>query len=118
MSDIDLAVRSSKRIESALVRILNARGKGLHEKLSSVEKKLPVSLVKRIRYIATVRNKMVHEDTYRKMDDRGSFKKAVKHVNKELKRMEKSPVSWLMISVIVLVVLVFGTLAALFLKLI
>ena len=105
-------------MEITLLRILNARGKGLHEKISSVEKGLPVSLVERIRYIATVRNKLVHEESYRKMDDRASFRRAVKYVNKELKRMEKTPVSWLMVSVIVLVVLVFGSLAAMFLKLV
>jgi len=118
MSDIDLAVKSTKRIESSLVRILGAKGKGLHEKASSVENKLPVSLVKRMRYIASVRNKLVHDESYRKIDDRASFKKAVKHVNKELKKMEKTPVSWVMISVVVLVILVFGTLAAMFLRLI
>lgn len=119
MSDIELAIRSSKRIESSLVRLFDASGKGLHEKISSVEKKLPVSLVKRIRYIATIRNKLVHEDNYRKMDDRASFKRAVKHVNKELKKLEKTPFSWLMISVIVLVILISsGVLVAMYLGLI
>jgi len=88
MSDIDRAVRASKHIEAALVRTLNATGKGLHEKLSSVEKKLPAALVKRIRYIATVRNKIIHDDEYRKFDDRAGFKSAVKLVKSELRRME------------------------------
>ncbi|MFW2373665.1 MAG: DUF4145 domain-containing protein [Gammaproteobacteria bacterium] len=88
MSDIDLAVKSSKKIESTLERVLGAQGKGLHEKVSSVEGKIPTALVKRIRYIATIRNKLIHEDNVRKINDRPSFKAAVKHVGKELKKLE------------------------------
>lgn len=94
MSDIDLAIRSSKRIETALVRLFDARGKGLHEKLSSVEKKLPPGLTRRIRYIATIRNKLVHEHEYRKIDDRSSFKRAVRQVNRELRSLEKGAFPW------------------------
>ncbi|MDH5185110.1 MAG: DUF4145 domain-containing protein [Gammaproteobacteria bacterium] len=95
MSDIDRAVKASKYIESALVRMFSASGKGLHEKVASVEKKLPVHLVKRIRYIATIRNKVIHDDSYRKMDDRAAFKSAVKLVKKELKKMERpSGMGW------------------------
>jgi len=108
MSDIDLVIRSSKRIETTLVRLFDATGKGLHEKLSSVEKKLPVSLVKRIRYIATIRNKLVHEHEYRKIDDRSSFKRAVRHVNKELKKLEGRSFPWLKLSIGVLLMVVIG----------
>ena len=95
MSDIDLAVKASKQIESTLDRMFGASGKGLHEKLTSVEKRLPVSLVKRIRYIATVRNKIIHDDEYRKFDDRAGFKLAVKQVKKELKSLEgRSSAGW------------------------
>jgi hypothetical protein len=118
MKDIDLAVTASKRIESALVRIYGARGKGLHEKAGSVERKLGLALTKRIRYVATIRNKLIHEESYRKIDDRASFKKAVKHINKELSKMEKSGISWQMIAMIIVLVLIFGVLAAMFLRLI
>jgi len=118
MKDIDLAVRSSKRIESALVRIFGAKGKGLHEKLSSVERRLNPTLVKRVRYVATIRNKLIHEDSYRKIDDRAAFKRAVKHICKELSKMEKTGISWPMIAMIIVVLAVFGTLAAMFLRLI
>jgi len=115
MSDIDLAIRSSKRIETTLVRLFNARGKGLHEKLSSVEKKLPAGLVRRIRYIATIRNKLVHEHEYRKIDDRSSFKRAVRHVNRELRRLEKGTFPWRKLGVSVLLAAAVG--AALFIYL-
>lgn len=118
MKDIDLAVRASKRIESTLVRVLGATGRGLHEKTSSVERRLDPALVKRIRYVATIRNKLLHEESYRKIDNRASFRKAVKHIDKELSKMEKTGISWPMIAMIVVLVLIFGTLAAMFLRLI
>lgn len=104
MSDIDLAVKSSKKIESVLERVLGASGKGLHEKVSSVEGKIPSALVKRIRYIATIRNKLIHEDNYRKMNDRSSFKAAVKHVGKELKKLEgpTGRKTWIVVIVLLL----------------
>ena len=39
-----------------------ATGRGLHEKLSSIEYQLEAGLVKNIRWIATMRNKVVHEN--------------------------------------------------------
>ena len=56
-----LVIKTSKRIESIL-ETHGATGRGLHEKLSSIESKLDNSLVKNIRFIATVRNKLIHED--------------------------------------------------------
>lgn len=104
MSDIDLAVKSSKKIESTLERVLGASGKGLHEKVSSVEHKIPIALVKRIRYIATIRNKLIHEESVRKINDRSSFKAAVKHVAKELKKLEGPTGNrkWIVIFVVLL----------------
>lgn len=104
MSDIDLAVKSSKKIESTLERVLGANGRGLHEKVSSVENKIPTALVKRIRYIATIRNKLIHDDSFRKMNDRSSFKTAVKHVARELKKLEgpASNKKWIIFSILLL----------------
>lgn len=93
MSDIDRVVKSSRKIETQLVRNLGASGKGLNGKLNSVENKLPSALVKRIRYIATIRNKVVHDDGYRRIDDRHAFKRAVLDVQRELRTYQTSP-SW------------------------
>lgn len=57
-----------REIESLLVHNFGAEGRGLHEKLSSVEAKLPAHLAKKVRRIATVRNKLIHEDSF-KFDD-------------------------------------------------
>ena len=41
--------------------VAGAKGKGLHEKASSVQQMLRPDLVRKIRYLATIRNKLVHE---------------------------------------------------------
>jgi len=89
MSDIDLVVRSSKHIEASLARLFGATGKGLHEKVSSVENKLSSSMAKQIRYIATIRNKIIHDENYNRIDDRKAFKSAVKRVKAALRKLEK-----------------------------
>ncbi|MFC5511012.1 hypothetical protein ACFPOU_07725 [Massilia jejuensis] len=72
MSQIELAVTLSRRLESLLEQQHHASGKGLHEKVSSVEAKLPAELVKTLRYIATMRNSVVHEEGF-VIDDPARF---------------------------------------------
>lgn len=64
MSQIEQAVKLSRRLETLLEQKYHATGKGLHEKTSSVEAKLPTDLVKSLRYIATMRNSVVHEEGF------------------------------------------------------
>jgi len=64
MGEIDTAIRYSKEIEGLLETQMGAEGRGLHEKASSVEHQLPSDLLKKLRYIATIRNKVVHEAGY------------------------------------------------------
>lgn len=61
-SDIDIVVTQSKALEALLEQKFGATGRGLHEKLTSIDSQLEVSLVKNLRWIATMRNKVVHED--------------------------------------------------------
>ena len=61
-SDIDIVVTQSKALEALLEQKFGATGRGLHEKLTSIEYQLEVGLVKNIRWIATMRNKVVHEN--------------------------------------------------------
>lgn len=63
-SDIELVIRYSRALESLLGKRLGATGTGLHEKITSVEKRLGEPLVKRLRWIATIRNKVVHEEGF------------------------------------------------------
>lgn len=64
MSSIEMAVRNARAIETLLVERLGASGKGLHEKLNSVEKRLPPHIVKTARWIATLRNSAVHQHDF------------------------------------------------------
>lgn len=50
----------STEVESLLLQ-LGASGRGLHEKLSSIEGMISPPMAKKIRWIASVRNKAVHE---------------------------------------------------------
>jgi hypothetical protein len=72
MGEIDTAVRFSKTLESLLEERLGATGKGLHEKASSVEGVLPPEILRKLRYVASVRNKVVHDADY-SIDDIDAF---------------------------------------------
>jgi hypothetical protein len=50
----------STKVET-LLKKLGATGKGVHEKLNSIQFKISPPMVKKIRRIATIRNKAVHE---------------------------------------------------------
>lgn len=84
MSDIELAVSRVKALESLLEQALGATGKGLHEKVSSVQDRLAPALVKKLRFVATVRNKIVHEADYQRIDDREGFARACDEAEAEL----------------------------------
>lgn len=53
----------STQIES-LLESLGASGRGMHEKLDSIESRIEPFMVKKIRWIATIRNKAVHEANF------------------------------------------------------
>ena len=64
MVDLNQIVGATKRLEALLEQKFGAMGRGLHEKLSSVERHIPMDLRRKIRYLATIRNKAMHEDGY------------------------------------------------------
>jgi hypothetical protein len=68
VSDIETAVSYSRELEAILERKFAATGKGLHEKISSVEGTLPAAALPELRRIATLRNKVVHEADFRLPD--------------------------------------------------
>jgi hypothetical protein len=84
MSDIELAITRVKALEALLEQVLGATGKGLHEKVSSVQAKLSEPLVRKLRFVATVRNKIVHESDYQQIDDRDGFLRACDEAEAEL----------------------------------
>lgn len=62
LSQIETVIRASKQLEQLLEQHYGASGRGLHEKTSSIEDQLDSDTVRRLRKIATLRNKVVHED--------------------------------------------------------
>jgi hypothetical protein len=57
-------LNGTKRIEAILEEKFAASGRGLYEKMETANMKLPEGLQKRIRYVATLRNKTMHQDGY------------------------------------------------------
>jgi hypothetical protein len=74
-NDLKLAVESSQKLESLLECNYSATGRGLHEKIASVEDQLPVKIVRGMRFIASVRNAVVHEVGARIEDREGFLRK-------------------------------------------
>ncbi|MBM3981729.1 MAG: hypothetical protein FJ304_15930 [Planctomycetes bacterium] len=91
MSDIELAITRVKALESLLEGALGATGKGLHEKVSSVQDRLPQPLVRKLRFVATVRNKIVHESDYTQIDDRAGFVRACDEAETALRALLAPP---------------------------
>ena len=61
--DTDLILNYTKKIENKL-ELLGGKGRGLHEKLSSVEEKISTEIIRKIRKIASIRNKKMHRDNF------------------------------------------------------
>jgi hypothetical protein len=89
MSPTDIVVRYSKELEFILERDFGAQGKGLHQKVSSVEHLLPVRLVKTLRFLASVRNKVIHDYTYVLDKNPRDLQKTARLAVSELKRIAK-----------------------------
>ncbi len=72
MSNIEKVVQRTRRIEKLLRIHYHADGKGLHQLITSCEERLPHDVIDKLRYVATIRNKVVHEDGFQ-LDDRRLF---------------------------------------------
>ncbi|MBL4829099.1 MAG: DUF4145 domain-containing protein [Aliivibrio sp.] len=83
MSDIEFVIVRSRRLENLLKEHYHAEGKGLHHLISSCEERLPHDVIKKMRFIATIRNKIVHEEEYR-LDDKSRFKTVFEECEAEL----------------------------------
>eukprot|EP00242_Pyramimonas_sp_CCMP2087_P011256 CAMPEP_0198212474 /NCGR_PEP_ID=MMETSP1445-20131203/26220_1 /TAXON_ID=36898 /ORGANISM="Pyramimonas sp., Strain CCMP2087" /LENGTH=116 /DNA_ID=CAMNT_0043886927 /DNA_START=255 /DNA_END=606 /DNA_ORIENTATION=+ len=82
-NDFELVIRAAKELEWILDTHFHAQGRGLHEKVSSVPD-LPPSLVKEMRYLATIRNKLIHEKEFNAIPDRAQYIKTFEASAEEL----------------------------------
>ncbi|WP_264878254.1 DUF4145 domain-containing protein [Vibrio agarivorans] len=64
MSDIEKVVIRTRRLEKLLRVQYHAEGRGLHQLITSCEERLPHDVVGRLRFVATIRNKVVHEEDF------------------------------------------------------
>ena len=81
MSDLEEAIAASKKYEAALEQKFKATGKGLHEKTTSIEGSLNNATKRHLRLIATVRNKLVHEDGVTVIANRRQFEDACRYLD-------------------------------------
>ena len=72
MSFTEDVIDRTKHLESLLTS-LGGIGRGLHERISSIESLLDEALLRRLRFIASVRNKLMHEHGYTFDDDPRRF---------------------------------------------
>ncbi len=93
-SDLDIVVGWSKKFEDILENDFHAHGRGLHEKLNHVSPPLPDKLVKKLRYIATIRNKIVHNADCNKLEDRTKFNTTCEQALQELEQEKSNRRSW------------------------
>mmetsp|Transcript_2500 Transcript_2500/g.6542 ORF Transcript_2500/g.6542 Transcript_2500/m.6542 type:complete len:117 (-) Transcript_2500:1644-1994(-) len=95
-NDFELVIRATKDLEHLLETGFGApsgKKEGLHDKISYVQANvgLSVSTVKKLRYLVTVRNKLVHERGFNKLPDRKSFIESYESAETELKsKLKKS----------------------------
>ena len=83
MSDIEKVVVRTRKIEALLRTQYHADGKGLHQLITSCEERLPHDVIAKLRYIATIRNKVVHEDGF-ELKSRREFLATCDECEKEL----------------------------------
>lgn len=115
MSDIDLAVRRSKILETKLRRNFRVDGRGLHNLIDAAKAKnaLPTPLVKKLRFVATIRNKIVHDADYARIDDRRAFIAACDEAERELDELAGPRDTWtttIIVVIAMIVTLLIGTL--------
>jgi hypothetical protein len=84
-NDYELVIRASKELEYVLEHDFGGVGKGLHEKIST-SKGLSPKLVQDMRYIATIRNKLIHERGFDAIPARTAFLDRFETSARELER--------------------------------
>lgn len=72
MSDIESVVQRTRRLEHLLRVRYHAEGQGLHQLITSCQDRLPHDVISKLRYVATIRNKIVHEENYQ-LEDKHQF---------------------------------------------
>lgn len=84
-NDYELVIKASKELEYILEEYFGCSGKGLHEKLNSCkEGTIPIELMKKIRFLATIRNKLLHDRNMNAIPDRQAFMDTFEQAKQQL----------------------------------
>merc|ERR1712113_763227 len=97
-NDNELAIRLSKELEYVLEIHFEATGRGLHEKITTAQNNynatfyktnqiFPPNLVRDMRRLATIRNKLIHNRFYNQIDDKNGFLHTFEDSYLELQRI-------------------------------
>ena len=81
-------VERSKKLE-AMLKALNAQGRGMHELVSSIQDKIPSELNKKLRFIATIRNNAIHDLEFNIDENIDEFHSACDEAEDSLKKLIK-----------------------------
>lgn len=89
-NDFELVIRATKDLEYLLETGFNApsgKNVGLHDKITSAQNSHGISqeTVQKLRYLVTIRNKLVHDHNFNDLPDRKHFAMSYDLVEKELK---------------------------------
>ncbi|KAI2494977.1 hypothetical protein MHU86_19537 [Fragilaria crotonensis] len=89
-NDFELVIRATKDLEHLLETEFGApstKQTGLHDKISHAQASagLTPDTVRRMRYLVTLRNKLVHDHEFNSLPDRQYFASSYDQVEKELK---------------------------------
>eukprot|EP00578_Thalassiosira_sp_NH16_P026360 CAMPEP_0181102914 /NCGR_PEP_ID=MMETSP1071-20121207/14579_1 /TAXON_ID=35127 /ORGANISM="Thalassiosira sp., Strain NH16" /LENGTH=119 /DNA_ID=CAMNT_0023185939 /DNA_START=22 /DNA_END=381 /DNA_ORIENTATION=- len=93
-NDFELVIRATKDLEYLLETGFDApsgKNVGLHDKITATQNShgLSPDTVKKLRYLVTIRNRLVHDHNFNALPDRVHFAKSYDSVEKELKEKLK-----------------------------
>lgn len=88
-NDYKNVINKTKKIENILEE-MGAEGRGLHEKVSSIDTLLNQELINQIRFMATIRNKLLHEEKFNLTSEMTNrFNNAYENVTEKLETNEE-----------------------------
>ena len=82
----------TREIETILKNKFQAEGKGLHTYLDAIENKIDYQLLKKLRYIATIRNKAMHDSSF-KLNNLNYYKETAEKCIIELNKVSATKAS-------------------------
>mmetsp|Transcript_13296 Transcript_13296/g.18541 ORF Transcript_13296/g.18541 Transcript_13296/m.18541 type:complete len:130 (-) Transcript_13296:50-439(-) len=90
-NDFELVIRATKDLEYLLETsfgVPSGKQIGLHDKITHVQSTegLSRTTVQKMRYLVTLRNKLVHQHDFNELPDRVSFATSYESVEQELKQ--------------------------------